>query len=150
MGTWGIITPDYETITIKSNSIADQHLLDATQTEIPCDLTGCQDVLSKQGRSRNLNIMPASKFMQARGCLTALRYYRGLWVKYCQNLRSSFMVLIPFLGILGTMEEQILFLGLWVLVWKNRWGSQPLEHLSWCNTLGNSLQRECNHPFHIL
>jgi hypothetical protein len=106
VGTWGILTPDYETTTIKINSIADQHLLDATQTEIPCDLLGCEDVLSKQGRSRNLNTMPTSKFMQARGCLTALRYYQGLWVKYCQNLRSSFMVLIPFLGY-------------WVL-WRNR------------------------------
>jgi hypothetical protein len=61
VGSWEIIT-DYET-TIEIDSI-DQYLLDAARTEIPIVL-GRLKAKMFGGRSRNLNTIPASKFLQA-------------------------------------------------------------------------------------
>jgi hypothetical protein len=61
VGSWEIIT-DYET-TIEIDNIDQNLLLDAAQTEIPIVL-GRLKAKMFGGRSRNLNTIPASKFLQ--------------------------------------------------------------------------------------
>ena len=62
VGSWEVIT-DYET-TIEIDSI-DQHLLDAARTEIPIVLDRLKVKMFGGRRSRNLDTIPACKFMQA-------------------------------------------------------------------------------------
>lgn len=72
VGNWEIIT-EYNT-TIEIDSI-DQHLLDVARTEIPIVL-GRLKAKMFGGRSRNLNTIPASKFMQAWMDATFLGYVK--------------------------------------------------------------------------